>query len=126
MSSTIGNLLARACQRYGEPAGGGPRRDHADLRGLLDAGTRLANALRGRAITAGTPVAAMLEDRLDSIAVYVGAAIGGYPVIHVNDRLAAPEVAHILRDSGAGCCFTPTGAARWSRRPSPGTASRWW
>ena len=90
---------------------------------MLESGARLANALRGAGITAGTPVAAMLEDRLDSLAVYIGAAIGGYPVIHVNDRLAAPEVTHILRDSGRACCSTPTAAARWSRWPRPGTAS---
>ena len=76
---------------------------------LLDAGARLANALRGAGVAPGTPVAAMLEDRLDSLVVYVGAAIGGYPVIHVNDRLAAPEVAHILRDSGARVLFHTDG-----------------
>jgi acyl-CoA synthetase (AMP-forming)/AMP-acid ligase II len=109
MSSTIGDLLVLACQRY--------RKRPALVRGgdvltygeLLDAGARLANALRGAGIAAGTPVAAMLEDRLDSLTVYVGAAIGGYPVIHVNDRLAAPEVAHILRDSGARVLFHTDG-----------------
>ena len=109
MSQTIGDLLARACQRYGDrPA---VVRDGTALTyaGLLDAGARLANALRGAGVAAGTPVAAMLEDRLDSIVVYVGAAIGGYPVIHVNDRLAAPEVAHILRDSGARVLFHTDG-----------------
>jgi len=109
MSQTIGDLLARACQRYGDrPA---VVRDGTALTyaGLLDAGARLANALRGAGVPAGTPVAAMLEDRLDSIVVYVGAAIGGYPVIHVNDRLAAPEVAHILRDSGARVLFHTDG-----------------
>ncbi len=109
MSPTIGDLLVRACQRY--------RNRSALVRGgdvltygeLLDSGARLANALRGAGIAAGTPVAAMLEDRLDSLVVYVGAAIGGYPVIHVNDRLAAPEVAHILRDSGARVLFHTDG-----------------
>jgi acyl-CoA synthetase (AMP-forming)/AMP-acid ligase II len=109
MSPTIGDLLARACQRYGDrPA---VVRDGVALTyaGLLDAGARLTNALRGAGVAPGTPVAAMLEDRLDSIVVYVGAAIGGYPVIHVNDRLAAPEVAHILRDSGARVLFHTDG-----------------
>jgi fatty-acyl-CoA synthase len=54
-------------------------------------------------------VAAMLEDRISSLEVYVGAAFGGYPVIHVNDRLAAPEVAHILADSGARALFHTDG-----------------
>jgi len=32
--------------------------------------------------------------------VYLASAIGGFPIVHVNDRLAAPEVAHIVRDAG--------------------------
>ena len=98
-----------ACQRYrNRPA---IVRDGAAVTyaGLLESGAQLANALRGAGLAAGTPVAAMLEDRLDSLTVYIGAAIGGYPVIHVNDRLAAPEVAHILRDSGARVLFHTDG-----------------
>jgi acyl-coenzyme A synthetase/AMP-(fatty) acid ligase len=57
----------------------------------------------------GTPVAAMLEDRIASLEVDAGAFFGGYPVIHVNDRLAAPEVAHILADSGARALFHTDG-----------------
>jgi hypothetical protein len=68
----------------------------------------------------------MLEDRISSLEVYVGAAFGGYPVIHVSDRLAAPEVAHILADSGAESCSTPTGAARsWPRRPRKRSSGGW-
>jgi acyl-CoA synthetase (AMP-forming)/AMP-acid ligase II len=54
-------------------------------------------------------VAAMLEDRITSLEVYAAAFFGGYPVIHVNDRLAAPEVAHILADSGARALFHTDG-----------------
>jgi hypothetical protein len=43
----------------------------------------------------------MLEDRIASLEVHVGAFSGGYPVIHVNDRLTAPKVTHILAGSGA-------------------------
>ena len=76
---------------------------------LLERGARLANALRGAGLAPGTPVAAMLEDRIASLEVYVGAFFGGYPLIHVNDRLAAPEVAHILADSGARALFHTDG-----------------
>jgi acyl-CoA synthetase (AMP-forming)/AMP-acid ligase II len=51
----------------------------------------------------------MLEDRIASLEVYAGAFFGGYPVIHVNDRLAAPEVAHILADSGTRALFHTDG-----------------
>ena len=109
MSRNIGALLARACERYySRPAL--VRRDEVRTYGeLLERGARLANALRGAGLAPGTPVAAMLEDRIASLEVYVGAFFGGYPVIHVNDRLAAPEVAHILADSGARALFHTDG-----------------
>jgi acyl-CoA synthetase (AMP-forming)/AMP-acid ligase II len=107
--STIGKLLATACQRYHDRVAlvrGNERRSYGEL---LDRGARLANALREAGLAPGTPVAAMLEDRIASLEVYVGAAFGGYPVIHINDRLAAPEVAHILADSGARVLFHTDG-----------------
>ena len=85
---------------------GGKRRTYGQL---LDQGARVANALRAAGLAPGTPVAAMLEDRICSLEMYLGAAFGGYPVIHVNDRLAAPEVAHILADSGARGLFHTDG-----------------
>jgi len=107
--ASIGELLAAACWRYRERPALVRRAEVRTYGELLERGARLANALRGAGLTAGTPVAAMLEDRIDSLVVYVGAAFGGYPVIHVNDRLAAPEVAHILADSGARVLFHTDG-----------------
>ena len=109
MNGTIGELLAAACQRYrGRLAlvRGDETRSYGEL---LNHGARVANALREAGLAPGTPVAAMLEDRIASLEVYVGAALGGYPVIHINDRLAAPEVAHILADSGARVLFHTDG-----------------
>ena len=108
-SGGIGALLATACERhYRRPAlvRGDETRTYGEL---LERGMRLANALRGAGLAPGTPVAAMLEDRIASLEVYLGAFFGGYPVIHVNDRLAAPEVAHILADSGARALFHTDG-----------------
>ncbi|HEY2264421.1 MAG TPA: AMP-binding protein, partial [Streptosporangiaceae bacterium] len=105
----IGHLLAAACQRFRDrPAlvRGHQTRTYGEL---LERGGRLASALRGAGLEPGTPVAAMLEDRIESLEVYLGAFFGGYPVIHVNDRLAAPEVAHILADSGARALFHTDG-----------------
>ncbi len=110
-NGTIGGLLATACRRFaGRPAlvRGADTRTYGEL---LERSARLANALRGTGLLPGTPVAAMLEDRISSLAVYVAAALGGFPVIHVNDRLAAPEVAHILADSGARAFFHTDGRA---------------
>jgi len=105
----IGELLARACERYrGRPAlvRRGETRTYGEL---LERGARVANALRGAGLAPGTPVAAMLEDRISSLEVYAAAFFGGYPIVHVNDRLAAPELAHILADSGARALFHTDG-----------------
>jgi len=101
MPETLGELLTQACRRYGDRVAitaRGERRTYAEL---LDRGARLANALRGRGVVPGQHVAAMLEDLADAFVVYVGCAIGGYPVVHVNDRLAPREVAAIVEDSHA-------------------------
>jgi acyl-CoA synthetase (AMP-forming)/AMP-acid ligase II len=109
VSGTIGALLAGACERYSGRVALVRRREVRTYGELLERGMRVANALREAGLAAGTPVAAMLEDRIASLEVYAGAFFGGYPVIHVNDRLAAPEVAHILADSGARALFHTDG-----------------
>jgi acyl-CoA synthetase (AMP-forming)/AMP-acid ligase II len=109
VADTIGPLLATACRRFrARPAlvRGSEIRTYGEL---LERGGRLASALREAGLEPGTPVAAMLEDRIESLEVYLAAFLGGYPVIHVNDRLAAPEVAHILADSGARALFHTDG-----------------
>jgi fatty-acyl-CoA synthase len=101
LPETLGELLINACRRYGDRvaiSARGERRSYAEL---LERGSRLANGLRAVGVEPGRHVAAMLEDLADAFVVYVGCAIGGYPVVHVNDRLAAPEVAAILVDSRA-------------------------
>jgi acyl-CoA synthetase (AMP-forming)/AMP-acid ligase II len=109
MGRNIGELLARACERYSARPALVRRGEVRTYGELLERGARVANALRGAGLAPGTPVAAMLEDRIASLEVYAGAFFGGYPVIHVNDRLAAPEVAHILADSGARALFHTDG-----------------
>ncbi len=98
-STTIGELLAFACQRHQDRP--------AIIRGtevltygqLLDRASQLSNAMSGAGLRPGDRVAAMLEDRVQSIEVYVACALGGFAVIHVNDRLAPPEVEHIVTNA---------------------------
>jgi len=58
----------------------------------------------------GDRIAAMAEDRTESLEVYLASAIGGFPIVHVNYRLRAPEVAHIVRDAGS-----PHSSTRWAQ-----------
>lgn len=101
MSQTLGHLFANAGQRFADNvaiASCGQERTFAEV---IDRGWRLANALRERGVEPGAKVAAMLGNRVESLEVYVGLALGGYTAVHVNDRLTPPEVDYVLADSGA-------------------------
>lgn len=66
---------------------------------IYSRGSKLANALIGLGLKPGDHVAALLEDTASAFEVYVGCAIGGFPIVHVNDRLVSREVDFILNDS---------------------------
>ncbi len=100
-SATIGELLASACQRYQKRPAVVRGSDVLTYDLLLERASRLSNALSGAGLRAGDRVAAMLEDRLQSIEVYAACALGGFPVVHINDRLAPPEVDHIVTNANA-------------------------
>ncbi len=100
-SATIGELLASACRRYQQRPAVVRGRDALTYGLLLERASRLSNALSGAGLRPGDRVAAMLEDRLQSIEVYVACALGGFPIVHINDRLAPPEVEHIVTDADA-------------------------
>ncbi|GAB3444596.1 class I adenylate-forming enzyme family protein [Actinophytocola sediminis] len=102
MSDSLGALFANAGERFHDNVAvtvGTQRRTFGEV---IDNGWRLAHALRDRGVAPGSFVAAMLgANRVESLEVYVGLALGGYTAVHVNDRLTAPEVDHVVSDSGA-------------------------
>jgi acyl-CoA synthetase (AMP-forming)/AMP-acid ligase II len=96
---TLGSVLAAALRRAGDRVAvrdRGGAHTHAQL---LDAGARFANALAGQGLRPGDRVALMVTDRWESLAAYVGCLAGGFVAVHVNDRLAAPEVDAVLADA---------------------------
>jgi fatty-acyl-CoA synthase len=97
----VGAVLARSLSRAGNRVAlraHGEVRTHAQL---LENATRFANALAGSGMRPGDHVALMVADRVEAVEAYVGALIGGFPAVHVNDRLAPAEVAAILADADA-------------------------
>ena len=61
----------------------------------------------------GDRVALMLADRVESVEAYLGCFLGGFPAVHVNDRLVRREVAGVLAGADAGSfVYTGLGAAR--------------
>lgn len=101
MSETLGELFGNAGARFAANVAVTSRGRQRTFAEVIDQGWRLANALRDRGLQPGAHVAALLEDRVESLEVYVGLALGGYTAVHVNDRLTASEVDYVLSDSGA-------------------------
>ncbi|HTJ35724.1 MAG TPA: AMP-binding protein [Dactylosporangium sp.] len=75
---------------------GGAERTYGDL---FANAARFAGALAARGVAAGDRVALMMENRVEALECYLGCLLGGYTAVHVNDRLAAPEVQAILDDA---------------------------
>lgn len=101
LDDTAGSILAKSIARAGDRVA---LRAHGEVRThsqLLHNAARFANALRGRGLQPGDHVALMVADRVEAVEAYVGCLIGGYPAVHVNDRLARAEVAAILGDADA-------------------------
>lgn len=96
---TLGGVLAASLRRASARVAvraRGVEWTHGDL---LDAAGRFATALAGLGLRPGDRVALMVVDRAESVAAYVGCFLGGYVAVHVNDRLAAPEVDAVLGDA---------------------------
>lgn len=101
MTETLGSILHNACERYGDRTALVGRDGTRTYRQLLDRGSRLANALAGLGLQPGDHVAALLEDTVTAFETYIGCALGGYPIVHVNDRLVSREVDYILDNADA-------------------------
>jgi acyl-CoA synthetase (AMP-forming)/AMP-acid ligase II len=96
---TLGGVLAGSLARAGDRVA---VRAHGDIRThrqVLDNAARLANALAGTGARPGDRVALMVSDQVAAVEAYLGCFLGGYVAVHVNDRLAAPEVSAILADA---------------------------
>ncbi len=96
-----GDLLYRATQRYGNRVAARQNDRALTYAALGNRAARFANALQGLGIKPGDPVAAMLDDRLENIEVYLGCALAGAVLVPVNARFKSGEVTHVLADSAA-------------------------
>lgn len=127
MSDTLGALFANAGRRFRDNVAVTVGADRRTFGEVIDNGWRLAHALRDRGVAPGSFVAAMLgANRVESLEVYVGLALGGYTAVHVNDRLTAPEVDHVVADSGAVALVHTDGPAGVAREMTTTTGLPAW
>ncbi|WP_167493020.1 acyl-CoA synthetase [Micromonospora ureilytica] len=68
---------------------------------FAEAADRISAVLRERGVGKGDPVAYLGENSPEFLQVMFGAAQVGAVFVPVNTRLAAPEIAYVLADSGA-------------------------
>jgi len=96
-----GAILHAACRHYGSRVAARIGDSQLTYSALGERSARFANALMGLGIGPGAPFAAFLDDRVENIEIYLGAALAGAVLVPVNMRFKSGEVAHILADSRA-------------------------
>jgi long-chain acyl-CoA synthetase len=78
-----------------------PEGDDVTAGELLGRANQLVHALRGLGFETGDVVATLLPNSAEMIEIYLAALQAGLYLVPINFHLVAPEVAYILRDSGA-------------------------
>ncbi|HEY1988642.1 MAG TPA: acyl-CoA synthetase [Acidimicrobiales bacterium] len=68
---------------------------------LLDRSNQVVHALRQRGVQTGDVVATLLPNGVEMFEVYLAALQAGWYLVPINHHLIGPEVAYILKDSGA-------------------------
>ena len=68
---------------------------------LAGASHQVVHALRARGLARGDVVAMLLPNAAPALEVLLAAMQAGWYITPINTNLAPPEIAHILRDSGA-------------------------
>ena len=68
---------------------------------LLGHANQLVHALRAQGLEPGDVVATVLPNCAEMIELYLAALQAGWYLVPINHHLVAPEIAYILKDSGA-------------------------
>jgi long-chain acyl-CoA synthetase len=68
---------------------------------LLGHANQLVHALRAQGLAPGDVVATVLPNCAEMIELYLAALQAGWYLVPINHHLVAPEIAYILKDSGA-------------------------
>jgi long-chain acyl-CoA synthetase len=72
---------------------------------LLSRANQLVHALRGRGLVAGDGIAALVPNGVAAVELYLAALQAGWYYTPVNWHFTPPEIAYIVRDTGARAFF---------------------
>ena len=78
-----------------------PEGDEVRAGELLGRANQLVHAWRAQGLEVGDVVATLLPNCAEMLEVYLAALQAGWYLVPINHHLVAPEVAYILKDSGA-------------------------
>jgi long-chain acyl-CoA synthetase len=78
-----------------------PDGDEVKAGELLGRANQLVHALRAQGLDVGDRVATLLPNGAEMMELYLAALQAGWYLVPINFHLVAPEVAYILKDSGA-------------------------
>src|SRR5580704_12378207 len=78
-----------------------PEGDDVKAGELLGHANQLVHGLRALGFETGDVVATLLPNGAEMIEVYLAALQAGWRLVPINHHLVAPEIAYILKDSGA-------------------------
>ena len=102
------DLIAASAERLPDQTAlyaGSATASYAELAQLVG---NVANGLRALGVARKDRVAIFLPKTVENVAAMFGASAAGAVFVPVNPVLKAPQVAHILRDSGARVLITST------------------
>jgi fatty-acyl-CoA synthase len=95
------DFLRRAAYLYPEKIAVVDGERHYSYSQLAERSWRLANALRSAGLRKGDRVATLLFNSAPMLEAHFGVPAAGGILVAINNRLAKPEVAYILKHSGA-------------------------
>lgn len=103
----IAHPIAHAANRPDHPAvimaGSGQQQTYGELD---QAANQFAQLLRGRGFAPNDAFAVLLENRIEYFTLVWGSQRAGTLLVPISTRLTAPEIAYILKDSGAKLLIT--------------------
>ena len=105
LSRTMFDLLAEQAERMPQALAAIAADRRATFAELYGAAGRVAGALRGRGIRRGDAVGILVNNRIEWLEVFFGAAALGATVIPLSTWSKGPELDFLLADSGIKCLF---------------------
>lgn len=99
--TTIGSMLIQAAERYGTREALSEGNTTLSYARTLELAQKCAVSIVERGVKPGDRVAIALPNGLHHAVSYFGTQLAGAIAVVVNTRLSAPEIAHVLSDSGA-------------------------